>query len=97
MSSSGSQLRSIISINSTLFYAASFGALAWFSWPQTAANWQLGVFSIICASAAIGLSVKGFGEIGRQIKVKEFNDQGRKPKSDQLASEKELRKAGMIE
>lgn len=100
MTTNSPQIRSIVSINFTLLYATCLGGLAWLSWPHTAQNWQLGVLSILCAMAGLGLAIKGFGAgwryVTHDIEYAKFNGLGRKPQSDHMADEEALRKSGMI-
>jgi len=101
MNSSGPGMRKIIAINFTLLYAACLGALAWLSWPETAEGWRSGLFSILCGLSGFALAIKGLGDmwqhIAQDIKVGKFQRQGRKPQSDRVAGDDDMRRSGMIE
>lgn len=101
MTSSGPNLRAIMSINFTLLYAFLLGGVSWLCWPETAESWRLGMISILLALSSIALFIKAIGDIWRHImrdvKVLRFNRKGRTPRSDEIIKDEAMRKAGMIE
>jgi hypothetical protein len=70
-------------------------------WPGTPEWWGLGVVSLMLALAALGCLAKAIRAMvdlhAKERVLAEFMAQGGAPKSARLASEDQLRKAGMIE
>lgn len=97
----GPNLRTIIAINFAFVAAAIFAALAWLNWPDSNEDWRFGFFSILCGLCAFGMAVKGIGDIWqhvmRDLAMRSFHRQGRKPQSDSFADDGSLRKDGIIE
>lgn len=104
MNGSGSEWRTIVTIikiNAALLYAVFLVGLAWLIWPDKPQNWPLGAFAIVCCLAAFALAVRQVGEIwrfiARDITVDGFHQGRRKPQSDSVAGEYEMRQSGMLD
>lgn len=94
-----STLGAKIAINVRLLFAFGFGWAGWVLWPEAGAWWGAGLLSIIAGIAAIAMAigaVKIMGQVYRQEKsIRDYLAQGAAPKSSEIASDDDLRKAGM--
>ena len=97
----GPDSKAILSINVTFFGAAVFGVIAWWLWPETVEGWRAGLLAILCGYGALISTIAGVGKLRQHlthdIGVDKFERRARPPRSDTLADEESLRKAGMIE
>ena len=97
----GRNVGAIIQINLQLLYATVFAGIAWISWPSVPEWWGLGLLSIMCGMGAAGGLVNALsGMVGlyrREQALADYMAQGGAPKSARMASQEELRRAGMIE
>lgn len=97
----GPGFRAIISINVTMLCALLFAVLAVWLWPDTAAGWREGSMAILCGYSAIVLTISGLGRIrqhlSRDVPVRRFERRTRKARSDTMAGDDSLRKAGMLD
>jgi hypothetical protein len=77
------------------------GFSAWALWPQTPEWWGLGVLSIMLSMATAGGLVSALkamaGLYHRERVIADYMAQGGAPKSAQLATSEQLRRAGMVE
>ena len=101
MKSFGSNIGAVAGINVQLFGAFACGVIAWAIWPQTLEWWGLGLISIILWCGAFSCLVTGLKLIAtvhaRRRALADYMAQGGTPKSAQMASNKDLRRAGMVE
>jgi hypothetical protein len=97
----GSSFGAIVVINMQLLSAFAYGAIAWAVWPQTIEWWGLGIISIVLGAAApVALlnALRGIAALRmRRRALADYMAQGGTPKSAQMASDRDLRRAGMIE
>lgn len=97
----GPDSKAIIGINVTMLTAVLFAALAWWLWPETVEGWREGSMAILCGFSALAQTIVGIRKIhaliARDIPVGKFERENRKARSDEMADENALRKAGMIE
>lgn len=89
----------VLQINLKLLYATALAFLAYWVWP-TEPHWWAFSFLSLCAGLAaaglIGSALKSILTLYRRDKaIKDFLAQGSKPKSAKLASDDDLRNAGM--
>ena len=96
-----SNIGAIVGINVQLLGAFACGVIAWAIWPQTIEWWGLGLLSIILWCGAFSCLVTALKLMvtlhGRRRVLAEYMAQGGKPKSAQMACNKDLRRAGMVE
>lgn len=91
----------VAAINVQLLFASGFGFIAWACWPSSAEWWGIGVGCVIFALAAlagVANALRGMIELYRKNRVlAEYMALGDAPKAARLASDADLRKAGMVE
>ncbi|MCR5858266.1 hypothetical protein [Mesorhizobium sp. J428] len=91
----------IVAINIQLLFAAACGFGAWAVWPSSPYWWGLGVLGIMLALACLG-GISNALRLARELYAKEraladYLAQGGAPKQASLATDAQLRNAGMIE
>lgn len=91
----------IVGINVQLLFAAASAVFAWAIWPATVEWWGLGMVSVLFGMGALAGMSNAIGAM-RAIYTKEraladYMAQGRAPKSARLASNADLKRAGMLE
>ncbi len=88
-------------VNGGLFAACLFGTGAWMMWPSSLQWWGLGFLSIMLGMGAVaGLAGAIKAMVARYLREREiyrYLSQGGGPKSARLASDADLKRAGMIE
>jgi len=95
-----SSFGTVVQINVKLLLATGFAAAAYLIWPDSLRGYGWGFLSICLGGAALGLfieALKAMTSLYRRRKVLgEFMARGKTPKSARLASEEDMRKAGML-
>lgn len=89
----------VLQINFKLLYATALAFLSYWAWPTEPHWWAFAIISVCAGLAAAGLigsALKSILTLYRRDKaLKAFLAQGSKPKSAKLASDDDLRNAGM--
>lgn len=93
--------RAILRINMLFILSCFTFGYGWMFWQSaTPINWEAGLIAILCGVAGIGTLTRAIGEVIRLVlhgrKVRRFQAQGSKTRSDPMASEPDLKKRGMI-
>lgn len=93
--------RAIVRIN--MLFILSIGVLsyAWMFWQWASpVNWGAGLIAIISGMAGISLLIRAIGEVVSVVlhgrKVRRYQAQGSKTRSDPMARETDLKKRGLI-
>ena len=96
-----SRFSRIWNINGQLLGAATCAFVAWLLWPSSYEWWGFGVLSIIMAfGTVLGLigAIKSMAALyDRDKMIIDYGTLGAAPKSSRMASEDQLRDAGMLD
>lgn len=91
----------IIVINAKLAYAVFLVLVAWVIWPSSPEWWGFGFLAIIIMASAVVLAGKALIQAGQLIlrdgKTRAYQRLGADPKTSDLASTDDLRRAGMLD
>lgn len=95
-----SALRKIISINICFLAAACLAGMSRLIWSESAAWWQLGVYSIILGFASAVLALSGLKQTWalfvHDIEMVRFFRKARQSRSDRLADDETMQHKDMI-
>lgn len=94
-------LGTIVTVNVQLLLATAFGFAAWAVWPDDPKWWGFGIASVICGMGAVAGVLNALSAMtelyNKERALAEYLAQGGSPKSAELASQKRLKEAGMLE
>lgn len=95
------RLGTIVTVNVQLLLASASGFSAWAMWPDDPKWWGFGVVSVICGMGAVAGLANALSAMtalyNKERALADYLAQGGSPKSAELASQKRLRDAGMLE
>lgn len=91
----------VIAINAKLAYSVFLGLVAWAIWPSSPEWWGFGFLAIILGVAAAAFGGKTLAQMGQLLlkdrKTRAYQRLGAQPKTSDLASRDDLRRAGMLD
>lgn len=92
----------IVAINTKLLSCALLAGATWYLWPTSwLEEWRSGVFAVFAAWGAVITAVQALKAMialyTRDRAIAEYEAQGTKPKSSQMASRDALKAAGMLD
>lgn len=94
-------LGTVLTVNVQLLLASASGFAAWAVWPQDPKWWGFGVASVMCGMGAVAGVANAFSAMmefyQKERALADYLAQGGSPKSAELASQKRLKDAGMLE